>query len=73
MVHFTSNTYQMKRKILNSSKKISRLFPKPEQKFIADMTYGMLTSKSCLFTDVVEQLHDPSKKINIGDFFQNIW
>lgn len=28
------------------------------------MTYGMLASNSCLFTDIVDQLHENTKKIN---------
>ena len=64
MTHFTSNTYQMKREILNFSNKISRHLPKPDRKFTADMTYGILASGSCLLTDIVDQLHEPSKKIN---------
>ncbi len=64
MVNFTSNTYQMKREILSFSNKISRTLPKPERKFIADMTYGMLASNSCLLTDIVDQLHEDSKKVN---------
>ena len=28
------------------------------------MTYGMLAAKSCLLTDIVDQLHENSKKIN---------
>lgn len=67
MTNFTSNTYQMKREILNFSNKISKNLSKPEKKFSADMTYGMLASKSCLLTDIVDQLHEPSKKINIVD------
>ena len=67
MVNFTSNTYQMKREILSFSNKISRKLPKPERKFIADMNYGILASGSCLLTDIVDQLHEPSRKINIVD------
>ena len=67
MVNFTSNTYQMKREILSFSNKISRNLPKPERKFIADMNYGILASGSCLLTDIVDQLHEPSRKINIVD------
>ena len=67
MVNFTSNTYQMKREILSFSNKISRKLPKPERKFIADMNYGILASRSCLLTDIVDQLQEPSKKINIVD------
>ena len=64
MFHSTSNTYVLKRKILNFSNKISRNLSKPEQKFTADMTYGMLASGSCLLTDIVDQLHESSKKVN---------
>ena len=67
MVHFTSNTYQMKRQILSFSNKISGKLPKPERKFIADMNYGILASGSCLLTDIVDQLQEPSRKINIVD------
>ena len=64
MTHFTSNTYQMKREILNFSYKISRHLSRPDQKFTADMTYGMLAARSCLLTDIVDQLHEKSRKVN---------
>ena len=64
MLYSTSNTYQMKREILNFSAKISRKLSKPEKKFTADMTYGMLASESCLLTDIVDQLHEPAQKVN---------
>ena len=64
MTHFTSNTYQMKREILNFSNKISRHLPRPGRKFTADMTYGILASGSCLLTDIVDQLHEDAKKVN---------
>jgi len=67
MANFTSNTYQMKRKIITFSNKISKQLSKPDRKFTADITYGMLASKSCLLTDIVDQLHESSKKINIVD------
>ena len=67
MANFTSNTYTLKRKILTFTNKISRQLSKPEKKFAADITYGMLASGSCLLTDVVDQLHESSKKINIVD------
>ena len=67
MVDFTSKTYQMKREILTFSNKISRKLPKPEKKFIADMNYGILASNSCLLTDIVDQLHEHSKKANSVD------
>ena len=64
MTYSTSNTYTLKREILSFSNKISRHLSKPDRKFTADMTYGMLASGSCLLTDVVDQLHETSKKIN---------
>lgn len=64
MAYFTSNTYQMKREILNFTNKISKKLSKPDRKFSADMTYGMLASGSCLLTDIVDQLHEDSKKVN---------
>ncbi|MFA9465708.1 MAG: hypothetical protein ACERKN_15620 [Velocimicrobium sp.] len=67
MLNSTTNTYTLKRKILSFSNKISRHLSKPERKFTADITYGMLASGSCLLTDVVDQLHESSKKINIDD------
>lgn len=67
MANFTSNTYTLKRKILTFSNKISKQLSKPDRKFTADITYGMLASQSCLLTDVVDQLHEDSKKINIVD------
>ena len=67
MTYFTSNTYQLKREILNFSKKLSHSLSKPQRKFSADMTYGILASQSCLLTDIVDSLLEPSKKINVVD------
>ena len=57
----------MKREILTFSNKFSKKLPKPGRKFMADMNYGMLASNSCLLTDIVDQLHEHSKKINSVD------
>ena len=57
----------MKRKILTFTNKISKHLSKPEKKFTADITYGILASGSCLLTDVADQLHEASKKINVVD------
>ena len=54
----------MKREILTFSNKISKYLSKPNKKFSADMTYGMLAAGSCLLTDVVDQLHENTKKVN---------
>ena len=65
MVYFTTNTYTLKREILNFSNKISKQLSKPERKFTADMTYGMLAAGSCLLTDVVDQLHEAKKSMSL--------
>lgn len=64
MLNSTSNTYILKREILTFSNKISKKLSKPDRKFTADMTYGILASASCLLTDIVDQLHEDSKKVN---------
>ena len=64
MSNSTTNTYTLKREILNFSNKISKVLPKPKRKFIVDITYGMLASNSCLLTDIADQLHEDSKKVN---------
>lgn len=67
MFNSTSKTYTLKRKILNFTNKISEDLLKPERKFTADMTYGMLASGSCLLTDICDRIHEPIKKINVVD------
>ena len=64
MLNSTTNTYTLKREILTFSNKISRSLSKPERKFTADMTYGMLAANSCLLTNVADKLHESSKKVN---------
>lgn len=64
MIHFTSNTYKLKRKIINFTYKISKRLSKPEHKFTADITYDMLVTGSCLLTDVVNQLHEDSSHMS---------
>ena len=64
MHNSTTTTYTLKREILTFSNKISRKLSKPDKKFTADMTYGMLAASSCLLTDIVDQLHEDSKKVN---------
>lgn len=64
MTYSTTNTYTLKREILSFSNKFSRSLPKPERKFAADMTYGIHASGSCLLTDIVDRLHEKTKKVN---------
>ena len=42
MANSITDTYKMKREILNFSKKFSTRLSSPEAKFTADMTYGIV-------------------------------
>ena len=52
MTYSTTNTYSMKRKIIRFSEKISATLARPERKFLADMLYGTLASRSCLLREI---------------------
>ena len=67
MTYSTTNVYRMKREIITFSKKISSRLPRTEQKFFADMLYGMLGSGSCLLSEIAHALHEESHKINVVD------
>ena len=73
MLYSTTNTYSLKREILSFKKKISRNLPKPDKKFIAHMNYGIIASGSYLLTDIVDPLHEPSKKAILLTAFPDIW
>lgn len=57
----------------NFSNKISRNIFKPDKKFTVDMTYDMHASGSYLLTNIVDRLHEDSKKINSVDRLSGIW
>lgn len=67
MNNFTTNTYQMKREIINFSKKICKDCNKPDSKFVTDMIYGISKSKDILLTSIAESLDEQTKKINVVD------
>ena len=60
MKNFTTNTYEMKRKICKGSSK-------PETKFITDMIYGISKSKDILLSSIAESLNENTKKAYIID------
>ena len=67
MSNYTTETYQMKREILNFSKKISNGCTRDKQKFTADMIYGLLSSKSCVLSEIAHELQEPIRKKNTID------
>ena len=64
MNYSTTEIYQMKRDILSFSKIVSLRSHRPDRKFAADMIYGILAAGSCHLTDIVDQLHEKTKKLN---------
>ena len=64
MNNFTTNTYEMKRKILNFSEKIAKKLSKSEKKFIQDIEYGIAASGSCLISDISRSLNEDIKLKN---------
>ena len=63
MNNFTTNTYEMKREIVNFSKKISLGLNKPTSKFVLDMQYGLSKGGSCLISEMARSL-DENIKLN---------
>ena len=64
MNNFTTNTYEMKREILNFSEKIAKKLSKSEKKFIQDIEYGIAASGSCLISDISRSLNENIKLKN---------
>ena len=63
MNNFTTNTYEMKREILNFSKKLSKGLNNPTTKFVMDMQYGLSKGGSCLVSNIARSL-DENIKLN---------
>ena len=62
MDNFTINNYEMKRDIINFSKKICEGASKPESKFTMDMIYGISKSKDVLLSSIAGALDEDTKK-----------
>ena len=67
MNNFTTNNYEMKREIVNFSKKISNNSNKSESKFVMDMIYGISKSKDILLSSIASALDEKTKKANTID------
>ena len=61
MNYSTTNTYEMKREIVNFSKKISNGVNKSTSKFVMDMQYGLAKSGSCLISEISRSLDEDIK------------
>lgn len=67
MTYSITDTYKMKREIINFTKKFSVGLSYPDKRFFADMTYGILASQSCLLTRISQTLQEDEKKIYTVD------
>lgn len=67
MAYSITDTYKMKREIINFTKKFSVGLSYPDKRFFADMTYGILASQSCLLTRISQTLQEDEKKIYTVD------
>ena len=61
MNNYTTNSYEMKREIVNFSKKISEGLNKSNTKFILDMQYGLAKGGSCLISEIARALDEETK------------
>ena len=76
MINYTTLNSNLKRGILNFSEKISKKFSRPDMKFICNMIFGILASKSCLLSEIGRNLNEKislSKTVtrlsrNLNDF-----
>jgi len=58
MNYFTSNSNEMKRKVVNFSKIMSNGLKKPDKKFIGDMLYGLSAGKDIKISNISRELHE---------------
>lgn len=71
MTNYTTETYQMKRGIVNFCENISMGTYKRSQKLTSDIVYGILSSKSCLLSEISRKLKEKIKLCNTVDRLSN--
>lgn len=64
MNYFTTNTYELKRDLINFSKKISDGLNKPSKKFTMDMLFGIEKNQSVLISEISRALNEKVKLKN---------
>lgn len=64
MRNITTNIGILKRTIFTLCKKISDGTKRPFQKFTADVCFGVLSSNSCVISDIAQALQEDTQKIN---------
>ena len=66
MAYSNTDTYKMKREILNFARNFSGGLSAADAKFFADMTYGILASQSCLLTKIAHALQEKNEESVYG-------
>ena len=61
MNNYTMNSYEVKRDLINFSKKISVGVNSPTSKFVMDMQFGLAKSGSCLISEIARSLNEDIK------------
>lgn len=64
MNYYTTDLYEMKREIVNFSKKVSNGLNKSTSKFVMDIEYGLAKRKSCLISEIARGLDESIKLKN---------
>ena len=64
MKYSTTDTYQIKRKILNFTGKLTKKTGQVTRKFTSDMVYGIIKSKNILLSKISDALKESTKKKN---------
>lgn len=64
MNNSTIDTYEIKRKILNYTDKLTKSCGQVSRKFTSDMIYGILKSKNIILSKVSDELKEPINKKN---------
>lgn len=71
MNNTTTDTYEIKRKIISFSNKLTNAVGQVQTKFVQDMIYGLAKSKSVLLSNISDALIEPIKKINTVERLSN--
>jgi hypothetical protein len=58
MINYEATASSLKRGIVNFIRRITSGIKKPVEKFIADMVYGMIASKSCKLSEIGKELNE---------------
>ena len=71
MKNFTTDTYEIKRKIIQFATKITNEVGQVEKKFVQDIIYGISKSKSILLSDISDSLMESINKVNTVERLSN--